>query len=73
MKRLFLVIGCLLVAACLAAFYLVYIHDDSPAGYKKVKGFHYVEPVTNSCQALIPECGVCPGKIIDKQCYVKKY
>lgn len=42
---------------------------EVPAGYQKVSSFRYVEPGQNTCQAVTPECGYCPGKIIDKACY----
>ena len=38
----------------------------------QVEEFQYVEPGQATCLALIPECGHCPGEIIDKKCYMTK-
>jgi hypothetical protein len=34
---------------------------------------NYVHPEEGkpTCKAYSPECGVCPGEIVDKKCYVK--
>lgn len=37
-----------------------------------VKSFHYVEPGENTCLALSPECGYCPGETVGKLCYADK-
>jgi hypothetical protein len=37
-----------------------------------VKSFHYVEPGENTCMAISPECGVCPGEVVNKLCYAEK-
>lgn len=37
-----------------------------------VKSFHYVEPGQITCQAIMPECGYCPGEVVDKLCYAEK-
>lgn len=41
-------------------------------GLTKVEGFRYSEPGKPICDGLVPYCGYCPGKIIDKECYIKK-
>jgi hypothetical protein len=42
----------------------------STAGYLKVES--YTKVTGTRCQALIPECGYCPGRIISGDCYVSK-
>lgn len=37
-----------------------------------VEGYKYVEPGKATCQAIVPECGYCPGEIVDKNCYAEK-
>ncbi len=48
--------------------------DDSkaPTGYTKVKGFVKVETGQITCMAQVPQCGYCPGEVIEESCYVKK-
>jgi len=49
----------------------IYVNDSNDSlesGLTKVEG--YVDHGT--CAALSPECGLCYGQIIDKECYVEK-
>lgn len=42
-------------------------------GLVKVKEYRYYGPDFDGpvCQALTPECGVCPGEVIDKMCWIE--
>lgn len=33
---------------------------------REIKSFKY-----GICQAAMPECGVCPGEVVNDKCYVK--
>lgn len=50
--------------------------DDAPqtqgSEWVLVKGYSHVEPGTVTCQAVMPECGYCPGEVREKQCFVKR-
>lgn len=39
-------------------------------GLVKVKDYRHYEGSGPVCQAFSPECGYCPGEVINKQCYV---
>jgi hypothetical protein len=55
-----------------AALYLIlpFHKDTSPqmAGLTRVQAYDK----QGVCAALLPECGLCYGKVIDKECYVDK-
>ena len=69
-----------LTLALLATVGYLYLHksknihtsdsnDSLKAGLTKVKG--YVDH-GSPCAALTPECGLCYGQVIDKECYIDK-
>ena len=45
--------------------------SNVPDGYELVKDYRHVEADSTTCSALMPQCGYCPGEVIDKACYVK--
>jgi hypothetical protein len=46
-------------------------NSSVPKGYVELKSYNHVEFGQMTCMAVIPECGICPGEVIDKKCYVK--
>lgn len=67
MVIIFVVLG--IFAACIV---LVYGNNaKTKAGMTKVKDYNHVAEGEVTCMALTPECGYCPGEVIDKECYVK--
>ena len=61
-----------LIAAVLlsAIAYLGIRRINSTDSLVKVDGYKYIENQSAVCMALAPECGVCYGKIINKECWV---
>lgn len=71
-------VGILLIAVgaavCLGLVYMVSIQNANPrtANLTKVESYRHIEPGQVACTALLPECGLCPGEVINKECYVDK-
>jgi endonuclease III len=71
-KKALAVILLVIILVAGAALYISRNNSNSaPKGYRKVNSYMHVEPGQITCQALLPECGYCPGDVIEKSCYVK--
>jgi hypothetical protein len=70
-STLLVVVGTIVL---LGAVYAVFQRGADPrtAGLTRVDRYRHTESGQVACAALMPECGVCYGKIIDKECYVDK-
>lgn len=69
-KRTILPIFIVLIIALVAALYFINENSNiAPKGMRQVKSFN----ANGICLAINnPECGYCPGKVIDEQCFVDK-
>ena len=67
-KTTFLLAGILVLAVVLGFVFLRRNTDPRTAGLMKVSG--YVDG--GVCAAMTPECGLCYGEVIDKECYVDR-
>lgn len=64
-----LIVAGVILAACIVGWVLS--HSSGLAGYRKIDS--YVAPGApnqSGCQAIAPQCGWCPGKLIETVCYV---
>lgn len=52
------------LATCAGAYYL--LQPEATRGLSVVANYKW----DGICMAITPECGYCPGKTIDKKCYV---
>ena len=69
-KRFILpIVAGIVVALIIVAIALLASADKAPSGMKQL---HNYIGGPGICTALTPECGYCPGEIIDKKCYVNK-
>lgn len=61
----------LLAALCIFTLFRLGSTNTSstPPGMREVKSYN--SGIT-LCQALIPECGVCPGEVVKHKCFVPK-
>lgn len=54
-----------------AFIYIILVKEKPPEpGLIRVKSYRYIESDKAACQAFMPECGVCFGKVINKECWV---
>ena len=71
-KKPAVIIG-VVIAVLVAAVYVLYFIDwDAPDGMRMVKSYRDTSNDEVVCLALSPGCGICPGEVINKKCYVKK-
>lgn len=71
-KKLAVIIGVGVVVLIAAVYALYFIDRDAPEGMRMVKSYRDTSNDEVTCMALSPGCGICPGEIINKKCYVKK-
>ncbi len=72
-KPLIVFILLLFTTLSVGSYYIFVTHKKSvPIGYSEVKDYNYVESGKLTCMALSPECGYCPGIVIDKSCYINQ-
>lgn len=62
----------LLILAVVGVYWFKFGSDGAPAGYKLEKSYNKIMPGRLTCASLSPECGYCPGKVINDKCYVLK-
>jgi hypothetical protein len=46
--------------------------DGNDTVWVLLDSYKHVEPGKAACDALIPECGYCPGEVRGKECYVQE-
>lgn len=51
---------------------LVNKNSQSTHGLTKVEGYVHLDDGDPACNAYSPGCGLCIGKVINKECYVDK-
>lgn len=56
-----------LLAMATLFFAALIVGTPVPPGYEKVEGYY----PHSICLAAVPECGVCRGKVILGECYMK--
>ncbi len=70
-NRSLLIIVILFVAIVVG--YVAYSYSKPPDGMVILGGYEHIYDENGlgfGCQALIPQCGYCPGEIKNKNCYV---
>jgi hypothetical protein len=71
-KVIVIAIGLLLIVAGAAVIKMYVLKDAKMVNGKtvyEVEDYRHVEFGQVTCHALVPECGYCPGEVIDKKCY----
>ena len=77
-RPLFVALSVVIFTVVAAAGVVYYMYRNKslpsgvPKGYVRVIEYQYYEPDAAVCQAISPECGVCLGIVVDKNCYVEK-
>lgn len=72
-KKLLLLLILITLVIVAVVFYNQFLRQqDVPAGLTKVEDYNYIEEGAGRCMAISPGCGVCYGKVINKECYVDK-
>jgi hypothetical protein len=64
-KKLYILLLVIFVVGLLVYFFLF-----PTRGLVKVESYNNYDGRGVICQALVPECGYCPGKVHNNQCYV---
>ena len=62
----------IIFSVVLVAGFFVYRNSQSTNGLTKVESYQHFEEGVPVCDAYSPGCGLCIGKVIDKECYVDK-
>ena len=63
-----IVIPAVLIVLAIAIAFMNRGGTSAPAGMREIKSYN----PHGLCHALMPECGICPGKVTDEKCYVAK-
>ena len=76
MRKIFVLGVILLIALSAGMFVKSYTSESTKniggEALHQIKDFRYIAPGEVTCDAIVPECGHCPGKIIDRNCYEEK-
>ena len=69
MKKFNILIIAFAIALIVIAINFLTRHEPD-YGLIEVTDYVYVPPGEVSCDALIPECGYCPGEVTNNRCYI---
>jgi hypothetical protein len=72
MKKKALVFVIILIFAVLTVGLLKNRNSQPTSGLTRIENYSHIEKGHAACDALMPECGLCIGEVIDKECYVDK-
>lgn len=70
MKKRALVLISIMVV--LITLLLIYTKSQSITGLTRVDSYRHYDEGEVVCDAMTPSCGLCIGKVIDRECYVDK-
>ncbi len=72
MKKKYLVYILIFVVAIVVIGVVLYRNSQSTNGLTKVESYRHYDVGVTVCDAYSPGCGLCIGKVVDKECYIDK-
>jgi hypothetical protein len=73
-KYILIAVFVLLIFAVIAGGTYIYASNQTPKlkGYENIGKMYFPKEGEAVCQAMLPECGVCFGKIVEGYCFVNE-
>ena len=69
MKKFNILILAFIIGLAVLAISFLMRHDTD---YSMIEVTDYVYPTGIVCEALLPECGYCPGEVTANRCYIMR-